>query len=160
MSYRGHYVRGTIVRHDARPPMPLRSVGVSIQAAGSVSDFFRSFVGIRSVKMHAVYTQAATITVFIAVRCYILPAAPLVMFTQSNSSIFISTLHFPFLPILFAVDFIFFFRTDPTNYPDCLPILLSISVILLFLFSIFNFWVPRGRLSYVKTASRIVSYTR
>jgi len=42
-------------------------------------------------------------------------------------SLFHSTLrNFPFLQILPAAAFLFFFRTDSTDSPDCLPILLSI----------------------------------
>jgi len=43
--------------------------------------------------------------------------------------------------ILPTVAFLFFFRTDSTDSPDCLPILLSIAVFLLFTFSVFHFVV-------------------
>ena len=42
----------------------------------------------------------------------------------------------PFLQILPTIVFLFFFRTDSTDFPDCLLILLSISVFLLFSFSV------------------------
>jgi len=42
-----------------------------------------------------------------------------------------------FLQILPTVAFLFFFRTDYTDSPDCLAILLSISVFLLFSFFMF-----------------------
>jgi len=40
---------------------------------------------------------------------------------------FIPGLKLPFLQILLTVAYLFFFRTDSTDSPDCLPILLSIS---------------------------------
>jgi len=45
--------------------------------------------------------------------------------------------------------FVFFFRTDSTDSPGCLPILLSISIFhfLIFLFSTFQLLIPCGRLS-------------
>ena len=46
------------------------------------------------------------------------PISPLHSFTPG----------FPFLQILPTVAYLFFFRTDSTDSPDCLPILLSISV--------------------------------
>jgi len=54
-----------------------------------------------------------------------------------SSSINPSLLHsrlknFPFLHILPTVAFLFFFRTDSMDSPDCLPILLSISVFYFF----------------------------
>jgi len=57
----------------------------------------------------------------------------------------------PFLQILPTLAFLFFFRTDSTDSPDGLPILLSVSV---FYFSVFllspllkSFLVPCGRSS-------------
>jgi len=45
-----------------------------------------------------------------------------------------------FLQILPTVAFFVFFRTDSTNFPDCLPIVLSISVFFLLLsFPVFHF---------------------
>ena len=38
------------------------------------------------------------------------------------------TPYFPFLQILPTIAYLFFFRTDTTDSPDCLPILLSISI--------------------------------
>jgi len=45
------------------------------------------------------------------------------------------------LQILPTEAFLFFFGTDSSDSPDCLPILLSISVFLLFSFSVFHFLV-------------------
>jgi len=48
----------------------------------------------------------------------------------------------PFLQILPTVAFLFFFRTDYTDSPDCLAILLNISVFFYFLvFMFFHFLV-------------------
>ena len=73
-----------------------------------------------------------------------------------------------FLQILPTVAFLFFFRTDSRDSPDCLPILLSISVfyILVFLFPTFLIvgsvrQIKLTRVSfrlYVKIAFRIASY--
>ena len=50
--------------------------------------------------------------------------------------------------------FLFLYRTDSTDYPDCFPILLSISIFLLFSFSVFRVLdlVPCGRLSWLMSA--------
>ena len=53
-----------------------------------------------------------------------------------------------FLQILPTVAFLFFFRTDSTNSPDCLPILLRMSVFIIFFLSAVlivgsvRYWVP------------------
>ena len=85
---------------------------------------------------------------------------------------FISVLKTSVLQILPTVAFLFFFGTDSADSPDCLPILLSISIsyFLVFLFSIFYLSVPCGRLSRLMSAFectlkqhlvsyRIVSYS-
>jgi len=56
---------------------------------------------------------------------------------------FIQGLNLPFLQILPAVAFLFFYRIDSADSPDCLPILLSISVFYFLFFSVFpllSFW--------------------
>jgi len=62
---------------------------------------------------------------------------------------FIPCLNLPFLQILPTVAFLFFFRTDYMDSPDCLLMLVSISVFLLFSFSVSHFLVVGscGRLS-------------
>ena len=66
----------------------------------------------------------------------------------------IPILHHSFFPGLKAsfsanpshrIAFLFFFRTDYTNSPDCLPIRLSMSVFLLFSFLVFHFLVAGFR---------------
>ena len=47
--------------------------------------------------------------------------------------------HLPFLQILVIVAFLFFSRTDSTDSPDCLPILLSVSVFYFLIFRFFHF---------------------
>ena len=47
----------------------------------------------------------------------------------------------PFLQILPIVAFLFFFRTDYTDSPDCLAILLSLSVFYFLVFMFFHFLV-------------------
>ena len=54
----------------------------------------------------------------------------------SPPSLFRSRL--PFLQIIPTITFLFFFRTDSTDSPDCLPILLSISVFHFLVFSVFH----------------------
>jgi len=49
--------------------------------------------------------------------------------------------NFPFLQILPAVAFLFFFRADYMDSPDCLLVVLSISVFLLLSFSVLHFLV-------------------
>jgi len=51
----------------------------------------------------------------------------------------------PFLQILPTTAFLFFFRTDYVDYPDCLLLLLSISVFLLFTFFYFTLFSCRSR---------------
>jgi len=68
---------------------------------------------------------------------------------------FITGLDVPFLLILPTVAFLFFVKTDSTDSPDCLPILLSISVfhfLVFFLLSTFQLLVPCGRLSWLMSA--------
>ena len=55
---------------------------------------------------------------------------------------------------LSTVAHLFFFRTDSMDSPDCLPILLSISLFTL----VFLLCSLRGFRAHVKIASRIVSY--
>jgi len=58
--------------------------------------------------------------------------------------------------MIVAVAFLFFFRTDSTDSPDCLVILLCISAFLLFSFSVFHFIVvgsvPQITLTHVTVA--------
>ena len=65
--------------------------------------------------------------------------------------------------------YLFFFRTDSTDSPDCLPILLSISVFTFLVFLFVLYFLVVGSLLYinlthvgfrahVKIASRVVSY--
>ena len=52
-------------------------------------------------------------------------------------------LNLPFLQILPTVAFLFFFRTDSTDSPNCLLLLLSISVfyfLVFFCFPLFSCW--------------------
>jgi len=62
---------------------------------------------------------------------------------------FFPGLDLPFLQILPTVAFPFYFRTDSTDSPDCLPILLSIAGVRFlrfgFLLSTFYLLVPCGR---------------
>jgi len=51
---------------------------------------------------------------------------------------FIQGLNLPFLQILPAVAFLFFYRIDSADSPDCLPILLSISVFYFLFFFCFS----------------------
>jgi len=63
--------------------------------------------------------------------------------TVTKLVVFIIPSLFPFLQIRPTVAFLFFSWTDSTDSPDCLLILLSISVFLLFsffLFSTFSSW--------------------
>ena len=56
---------------------------------------------------------------------------------------FIQGLNLPFLQILPAVAFLFFYRIDSADSPDYLPILLSISVFYFLFFPVFplfSFW--------------------
>jgi len=55
-------------------------------------------------------------------------------------SLFHSKLNLPFLQTLPTVAFLFFFRTDSADSPDCLPILLTISVFL-FSFCFYFFYI-------------------
>ena len=57
----------------------------------------------------------------------------------------------PFLQIIPTVAFLFFFRTDSMDSPDCLPTLLSISVfyflVFFYVFPLFSCWF---RAVYIK----------
>ena len=68
---------------------------------------------------------------FIVRALLVLPSVP------TDCTVSIPGLNLPFLQILPTAAFLFFTGTDGTDSPDCLPILLSISVFfsLLFLFS-------------------------
>ena len=63
-----------------------------------------------------------------------------ISFNTRQKLVSFSFLHF--LQILPTAAFLFFFRTDSTDSPDCSPILQSISFLLFsfFLFSTFNCW--------------------
>ena len=63
-------------------------------------------------------------------------------------SLFHSKLNLPFLQTLPTVAFLFFFGTYSADSPDCLPILLTISVFLFSFFSIFSTFSFRIKLKY------------
>jgi len=56
----------------------------------------------------------------------------------------------PFLQIIPTVAFLFFFRTDSMDSPDCLPTLLSISVYYFLVFYVFPLFSCWFRAVYIK----------
>ena len=124
---------------------------------GSVRQIKLTYVGFRayvkiasrivSYRIHALFISDTSSLMRVA----LLPSVPSTHHSHHPSPFTLSfqAYYLPFLQILPAVAFLFFFRTDCADSPDCLPILLSMSVFLLFifLFSTFQLLVPGTRLS-------------